>query len=513
MAGYVETCTAQNVNITSQNEVITSVNSRTGPMHLQYLDIIGQTAHYLPKGIDKLFPNLKGLAVAHSKLKSLKQDDLRSLTQLEIVGFYGNDLERLDGDLFEFNPKLKFVNFDYNKLKYVDDNLISNLKDLKECLFESNACISAAAESSSEIPALIQKLKLQCKRSSETRLIKEIEQLKEKIVDLKNKNSQKEIELDTKSSQIIDLTAETARQAKSIIDHLIQHGKNEKSIKQLNAEIGEKKDELNQQAGIVASLQNENLKLMRWLKSCDGNLDSATEIFFKMSDHQQVFFQPPSELLDLIVEVVGLKVTASELVIGLPGLMVNSVKNVEGAGIRNDSTELHIDHQQTLFLPTNLGQRFPSLQVLTVTSSGLMQINSCAFSLLTNLNNLNLTSNKLREIEPGTFGRLKLLELLDLSSNNIKTLKTSAINGLEKLRVLNLADNQLKLISPDIFKPLKVLKTVDLSNNSCINMTSTKVTLKAIEDQLIKDCIVPVEVEGSTFRPDYSEVAEEEFDC
>ena len=64
--------------------------------------------------------------------------------------------------------------------------------------------------------------------------------------------------------------------------------------------------------------------------------------------------------------------------------------------INIDATERHIDHQQTLFLSTNLVQRFPLLQMLALTSSGLMQINSSVFSFLTNLKTLNLTSNKLK---------------------------------------------------------------------------------------------------------------------
>ena len=499
------------MKITSRNNVITSVNDSTEPTNLQYLDLSDQTVHYLPKEINKFFPNLKGLEVRHSKLMSLAQDDFKFLTQLEIVIFYANDLETLNGDLFEFNTNLTFVNFGLNELKYVDENLLDNLKDLKQSYFGKNPCIDANAQSSSEIPALIVKLKSQCNLPSEVR--HKINQLEEETVDLKTKNSKKENELNTKSSQINSLSAKTARQADLIKDHEIQHGKDENSIKQLNAEIGEMKNELNQQAKVVASLQNENSKLKRWLKSCDGNLDSATEILFKMGDHQQVFIQPPSEPLDLIVEIDGFRVTASKLIIGLPGLMVNSVKNVKGSDVNIDATELQIDHQQTLFLPTNLGQHFPSLQVLAVKSSGLMLIDSCVFSFLTNLKKLNLTSNKLQEIEPDTFDQLRLLESLDLSSNNLKTLKASAINGLEQLQFLYLAGNQLKSIPSNIFKPLKVLQTVDLSKNDCINMSSTKVALKAIEDQLIKDCIVPVEVECSTLGPDHSEVDEEEFDC
>ena len=255
---------------------------------------------------------------------------------------------------------------------------------------------------------------------------------------------------------------------------------------------------------------------MRWLKSCDGNLNAVTDILFKSSDHQQILTQRSSEPLDLIVEVDGSKVTVNELIISSSGSMVNYVKYMNGSGVDNKATELHIDHQQTLCLPTRLGQHFPLLQVLAVTSSGLIRIDSSVFGQMEILKVLNLNSNKLQEIQPGTFKHLKLLETLDLSSNNLKALETSAINGLAKLQVLNLAGNRLKSISANILDPLKVLQIANLSNNDCINLSYPKVTLIEIEERLIEDCAIAVEVECFWVIPEYSIMSygrEEKFDC
>ena len=106
--GLIEFCETQNLNITSTNETITSVNGRTESTNMQAIVIPSQLVHYLPKGIDKFFPNLKGLSVFNSNLKSVMQDDFKPFTQLKFVGFLRNDLETLDNDLFEFNPKLVY---------------------------------------------------------------------------------------------------------------------------------------------------------------------------------------------------------------------------------------------------------------------------------------------------------------------------------------------------------------------------------------------------------------------
>ena len=98
--GEIEYCQAQNLIITTRDEEITSVNGSTEPTSLPGLFIDHQTAHYLPKGIDRFFPNLNGLAVWSSKLKSLSQDDLKNLTQVLSMTFNDNELEFLDEDLF-----------------------------------------------------------------------------------------------------------------------------------------------------------------------------------------------------------------------------------------------------------------------------------------------------------------------------------------------------------------------------------------------------------------------------
>ena len=404
------------------------------------------------------------------------------------ASFPYNNLESLDDDLFEFNQKLKYLNFNSNKLKYVGENLMSNLTDLKSCEFHNNPYINVIAQYTSQFPALVQKFNSQCKWPRASVLIQEIELLK----------------------------AKNTNQANLMTAHEIQHRKNEDLIRQLNATIGEMQTRLDLQAKVVTSFQEKITKMERWLKSCDGNLNSATEILFKTTDHQQVFTQASSEQLDLIVEFDGSNFTASELIIGSPGSMVRFFKYANGPDADNEATELRIDHQQTLFLPTNLGQHFPALQALAVTSSGLMHIDSSVFGLMNNLKVLNLTSNKLQEIQPSTFDQLKLLESLDLSSNNLKTLETSAIIGLDKLQVLNLAGNRLKSISSNIFEPLKVLQTVDLSNNDCISLSFPQMTLKEIGDQIIKDCTASVELECFMLGPDYNgveEIREEDFDC
>ena len=104
------------------------------------------------------------------------------------VSFYNTDLESIDADLFKFNLKLTYVNFGANRLKHVGENLFSNLKHLQFISFQNNPCIDVTVFSSSGIPALVQKLKSQCKWSYQAAPIKDNEQLNAEIIALKIEN-------------------------------------------------------------------------------------------------------------------------------------------------------------------------------------------------------------------------------------------------------------------------------------------------------------------------------------
>ena len=139
--------------------------------------------------------------------------------------------------------------------------------------------------SPSEFPALVQKLRTQCKRPRELVLINEIEKLKEEIADMEYENNKQVIELNSKNSEIFALTAEKSRQTNSFKAHEIQQGRNEDSIKQLNATIGEMKIQLDLQAKVFASIHEEIANFKQSLKPHDGNMNAAIEVSFKTSEH------------------------------------------------------------------------------------------------------------------------------------------------------------------------------------------------------------------------------------
>lgn len=161
-------CAVNNLRVRAVNQTITSVNNQTasfyGNKHVKFLLIEAQLVNFMPKGIANFFPKLEELEISNSKLKSIKQEDLKSFKSLKKVFFFTNNLETLDSDLFQFNPELRVVAFDNNELKFVGKDILKPLKKLSEASFlgRGNSCVYKFAQTPSEISELIAEIEAKC---------------------------------------------------------------------------------------------------------------------------------------------------------------------------------------------------------------------------------------------------------------------------------------------------------------------------------------------------------------
>jgi Leucine-rich repeat (LRR) protein len=140
-----------------------------------------------------------------------------------------------------------------------------------------------------------------------------------------------------------------------------------------------------------------------------------------------------------------------------------------------------------------------SLQNLYIVNSpGLRQIERDTFSLLPNLETLELSDCQIESIESGTFEYLPKLRILEVDQNNLKkcpslnelsNLEMLYLNGNKiesidelfenmthlsintKLRVLRMSSNRLVSLSANAFSRLASLVTLDLRNNQLKNIS------------------------------------------
>ena len=86
------------------------------------------------------------------------------------------------------------------------------------------------------------------------------------------------------------------------------------------------------------------------------------------------------------------------------------------------------------------------------------------------LNEINISSNRLQELEGGTFDGLSILEVLDLSHNEVATIANGAFDNVPRLKTLYLGHNRLSSYKSDYFANMgdgedADLHTLDISHN------------------------------------------------
>lgn len=165
--GRVYTCSVVNLSVESDDKTITSATgNHLNELHnnndVLKLNIQRQRCEYLPKGLEKLFPNLEGLRIASSGLKILRQSDVSVFLNLRNCDVFNNRLTTLDADLFARNPNLEYLYFGSNIIEQVGRNILSPLKNLKKANFDDNTCIRFVAETSNDLPQLQRLLEKNC---------------------------------------------------------------------------------------------------------------------------------------------------------------------------------------------------------------------------------------------------------------------------------------------------------------------------------------------------------------
>lgn len=156
------------VFVLDPNEYVTAVYL---PYQYQYSDIRylyfhGNTMHFLPLGLGQFFPYLQILRIDESGLKTIGQEDLRQFPYLRNLRIYNSDIERLDSNLFYYNPELKEIDISVNpKLRYVGRDILKPLTKLEQARIsgECNNCWNCGyTYSTSQLPKLIQNLEANC---------------------------------------------------------------------------------------------------------------------------------------------------------------------------------------------------------------------------------------------------------------------------------------------------------------------------------------------------------------
>ncbi|XP_050511874.1 toll-like receptor 3 [Diabrotica virgifera virgifera] len=147
------------------------------------------------------------------------------------------------------------------------------------------------------------------------------------------------------------------------------------------------------------------------------------------------------------------------------------------------------DCKQTLtILSSNLSEipnspfvNIKNISKLVLKHLDIFKLSSDAFNELS-LVEINLSNNRLSEINLTVFNWLANLEILDLSFNQISTIKNYSFGGVINLKTLNLSHNNLLTFSYKVFNPkMHPMDTLDLSFNEITHFTvDIKIKMKSL---------------------------------
>lgn len=129
---------------------------------------------------------------------------------------------------------------------------------------------------------------------------------------------------------------------------------------------------------------------------------------------------------------------------------------------------------------------FPNLLILDLSYNKLSDIHKDTFKGLKRLNKLDLTNNELTYFSEHTFGDLTNLQDLRLEGNNIKGFHDDAFYEDSPLVNLDLANNRLHHIPYPAINKLLKLKTLDLTGNPILRVSAND-TVNSVENLILDD--------------------------
>uniref|UniRef100_A0A8C7HBC8 Slit guidance ligand 1 n=1 Tax=Oncorhynchus kisutch TaxID=8019 RepID=A0A8C7HBC8_ONCKI len=131
------------------------------------------------------------------------------------------------------------------------------------------------------------------------------------------------------------------------------------------------------------------------------------------------------------------------------------------------TTELRLNNNEiTTLEATGVFKALSQLNNINLSNNKITEIEDGAFEGAGSVNELHLSANQLDSVRSGMFKGLEGLRMLMLRNNKIRCIHNNSFTGLHNVRLLSLYDNQLTTITPGAFDTLQTLSTLNLLANS-----------------------------------------------
>ncbi|XP_006157460.1 slit homolog 1 protein [Tupaia chinensis] len=134
--------------------------------------------------------------------------------------------------------------------------------------------------------------------------------------------------------------------------------------------------------------------------------------------------------------------------------------------IPQSTAELRLNNNEISILEaTGMFKKLTHLKKINLSNNKVSEIEDGTFEGAASVSELHLTANQLESIRSGMFRGLDGLRTLMLRTNRIGCIHNDSFTGLRNVRLLSLYDNQISAIAPGAFDTLQSLSTLNLLAN------------------------------------------------
>lgn len=202
---------------------------------------------------------------------------------------------------------------------------------------------------------------------------------------------------------------------------------------------------------------------------CDSQLIIKSKLYPKSFSHLKYLKQ-------LSIEYCKIDKLNESIFVGLDYLKNLTIRTFN---VNWPSFNLEIDSKT--FINTS------HLEMLDLSVNNIWTLPEHTFCPLTNLRFLNLSGNRLQDVNDFGFREKKLnqssssssnsnctfdLEILDASFNHFVLLPPFAFGALKRLKILKVNNNEISMVADKAFEGLKILKSIDMNSNKIVALPS-----------------------------------------
>lgn len=468
------TCKVSSLRITTQESVEKLKGQHKENQkdeNVKGLIITNSNCEYFPTDFNQFFTALEGISIINSNLRVLRQRDLVVFPKLKSLLIPGNKILTLEYALLSNNPHLRSVSFANNKIIGIASDFFDFNSEIAAVDFSKNPCMDMSAKNEDEIAALVEVLNEKCPPTED------LKELKELLLS-------------------VTFVTQDLNDCKISLNNCINQCK--RDIKPCD-ENSKKQDVSLQKCRKELSVCKANKPDKSQSTSCTATHDEYHTIIECDEFYESTCISSSTIIPFEGTEVFGVKLP-NETVID--GFYITELV-LTGNGIRG--------------WPTNFGSFFQNLNKLIIKSARINEIRDYYFKELVNLIHLEIVSSNVYTIHKESFSDLQKLEILNVSNNklvdleeivkHLNSLKQFIANNnqftrfewkyfkkIENIEIIEINGNKLEFIDTPTFSSKQKLQKFELDGNKCVSLKYPEVDMKTIVEAIRKGCPFAVDI-------------------